>query len=193
MNRKDLTKAVNMVRKDCKKYLDLIRGLHGLFNRGVRSNYEIIIPEILFKKLVRKDREPYGMSVPMARELNKYLVKHGHCDRSKSAIASAAVDIGQFGNAFYFFPIGDFNFTFCKARDMNYNWTYIDSYGGRSDIYNAIKDKKYKTMPKDFFITNDDIALAYNKEYEIWFECDAYYMISGDINEEVLVKLLWRL
>jgi hypothetical protein len=59
---------------------------------------------------VRKDRNPRGMNIIVAERLNKWLVKNGHNDRSKSFMVTSG-DPRLFGDEFFVFPMGKFKYT----------------------------------------------------------------------------------
>jgi hypothetical protein len=172
------------IHKNCKKYLKLIKGGLPLF-RGLDSNYHIGI------KRVRKDRKPLGMSKEEADFINKWLEKNGHSRRDKSVMAIGNMDtIGLFGDTYYFFPIGNFKYTWIKSKDINLNdpstgWDK-DSIGAwMRDVRGELApgdaaDKILRKMnddPEDYFFSNKGFETARKMGYEIWFECDRYYFV----------------
>lgn len=171
-----------VIRKDCKKYLKLVKST-GPFFRGSIVNFNF--GEIL-KKNVRQDRHPQGTSDINFKRLNKWLDKNGHVRRDKAV--SATSDEGNsmdFGVSYLFFPIGNFNYTWIKAFDVNLDdnstgWVQrnIDYFFDYDDeYYLKMSDKDKKKFPK-WFTTNKGIKTAHNNGYEIWFDCKSYYLIN---------------
>jgi len=106
----ELTK---MIHKDCKPYLSLLGNKKPLY-RGMREDIDTGV------KVVRQDRNSLGMLQSQADQLNKWLKKNGHVPRNKAVfVTSNKEDVDLFGNPFYFFPIGKFNYTFVKSKDAN--------------------------------------------------------------------------
>jgi hypothetical protein len=204
---KDSNFVIDYLTTDCKYYVSLLRknDIKEPFYRGVHNyKQDTIIDTILYKKLVRKDRKPFGMLDDEAKRLNTWLIDHGHTDRSKSVMASSDQDaVDLFGTPLCFWPIGKFNYTYCKTGDLNepnnisrdihwalnYLFMKLTLNDKKEDLEKEWIDKA-NTYLEDFFVTNGGIHKAYNGKYEIWFDCDSYYLttphMSGRIIEEVL-------
>lgn len=163
---------------DCKKYLDLLKGKNPLY-RAVQEN---VNNKSLLKKDVRKMRMPSGTPLDEFIGINKWLTQQGHTRRDESVIASVTRRF-MFGNPYYFFPIGDFDFTFVKSKDFNFSndksgWyprdfaSEILYYGEKSEL------SKATTKWNDYFFTNKNFEFAYRMDYEIWFNCKNYYLCN---------------
>lgn len=177
--KEDFQKIIDILEKDCSFYIDLLKSKHNPLYRGVTYGTDWVIPSLMVKKQVRQNREPQGMPRKDFAYLNKWLEKAGHVRRDKAV--SATADFGatdMFGVGCYFFPIGKFNYTFVKAEDIN----SFDSYAN-DDCKMVLKNfpadpsKEEEAILSKNFITNKSILTAYNKLYEIWFDCKEYYVV----------------
>ncbi len=111
--------VTNIIKRDCKKFLLEYAGLR--LYRGVSQklggDLEAFEPRL---------REPRAMPKDIADALNLYLKSKGLVTRDKASFAIGDLDDAKkFGTAYCFFPIGNYNFTYVKTRDMNIN---ADSY-----------------------------------------------------------------
>ena len=185
INLDDLNERIN---KYCKSYLRLIKGKYPLY-RGMApaeaSNGEIYRG----MKGVRKDRTPYGMSKIEAQALNAMLQKNGHARRDRSVlVTSDKHHVDMFGSAYWVFPKDKMKYTWVETKDINLEdnhsgfemgtveaWMYDEYDDDRfGDRHQKILDRLHKPF-KDHFHTNKGFKDAYNGEYEMWIECDAYY------------------
>ena len=99
----DVYDILESIQKECSYYLSLTGGKP--FYKGMSK-----MLGDFGKKKVRKDRKSLGMLSNEADGLNKWLVQNGHCDRSKSVIASSSRShCSEFGSSvFAIYPIGKF-------------------------------------------------------------------------------------
>ena len=162
----------SLIQKNCKYYLSLGKFQ---FYRGIKQNSG----GQYGKNSVRQDRRPRGMSGRSAKSMNNWLVKNGHTDRSKSVFAgSDNTRLFLFSkNIYEIFPIGKFNYTWIKVTDINMSGGNYDgeilalkNYDMEGDPYGYLDN-----MMKDIIVTNKGIKEAYDKKYEIWFDCKSYY------------------
>jgi len=155
----ELTK---MIHKDCKPYLSLLGNKKPLY-RGMDEDIDVGV------KSVRQDRTPLGMYKIQANQLNKWLKKNGHVPRNKAVFATSNKhNVDLFGNTFYIFPIGKFNYTFIKSKDINIE----DIRTGWSD---DILDIMFPTEAgQNFFNIPDFIKHSYKPS-------DDCYSLSADV------------
>lgn len=174
-----------LIKKDCKYYLNLTKNT-GPFNRAVDEDSQ---PDELIKKSVRQNRRSLGMNQRAFKKFNDWLGKNDHVRRDKSVSASSAgPSLAIFGNLYYFFPIGKFNYTWVKTGDINRSnpktgWVKDEvdlyffkesEYGKRGEKRSELKMKKFPT----YFTTNKGIKIAHKNKYEIWFDCKEYYLVN---------------
>ena len=178
-----------LIKKDCKHYLNLTKST-GPFNRAVG---EIITTTEIIKKKVRLDRTSLGMNQGVFDKFNKWLQKNGHIRRDKAVSASSSgPSLQKFGNVGYFFPIGKFNYTWVKTKDINMDdikggWRQneVDLFFFNQEIeykHQIPTNKEFielsiKNFPK-FFTTNKGIETAHKNKFEIWFDCKEYYIVN---------------
>jgi hypothetical protein len=182
--------AVDQIEKDCASYLNALQdaSIKKPFCRGTNvSDYNNLVPPILYSKLTREDRRPRAMPRKDFDELNKWLEENGHLRRDNTVIATSKEDIGLFGRPCWFFPVGKFNYTFVKSKDINYSDAYASN-ACRDIIKNwpvyPLTKEENKILNSNI-ITNKDIHTAYRKNYEIWFACKEYYLVPMYTQVEV--------
>lgn len=181
-----------LVKKNCKQYLRLLKGRRSLA-RGMRI-HTLVRPNELGKKKVRKDRIPRGTHPETFAKFNEWLESAGHVRRDQAFMTTSNIaDVGKFGAPYFVFPIGKFNYTWMRAKDFNID----DRSTGWDTFYparfvKALKREKGKIMKHlltpvqrlilkkvpSYFITNKDFDIAYDKKFEIWFDCKEYYFIE---------------
>ena len=175
-------KTQELLKKNCKKYLKLMKNT-GPFYRGMFRNLK---QGQIITRQVRKDRLPMGMTEKLFKRFNIWLSKNGHMRRDKSVcVISDESAAKEFGIPSYFFPIGNFSYTWIKAKDVNlddYSTNWIQSnidyfFDYDSDYELEMNDEDKKAFPK-YFTTNKGIEIAYKNEYEIWFNCKEYYLVG---------------
>ena len=163
----------------CKPYIKLLKsaGIDYPFYRG--SSFG---KPWFQERDTNQDREPKGMSPILFDELNKILKKYGHTTRNNSVSATSSERHAQmFGKIYFLFPIGKFNYTWIKNKDINF--TNIER-----DLLNYIRtekeDKRTHVLAAENiasnFYTNKSINIPYTYEYEIWFDCKKYILLSKD-------------
>ena len=180
----DYDEKINIIKRDCKYYLKLLKGKKPMV-RGMKA--DIIDNNDMTKKQVRQDRRPKGMSTRTANAFNKWLEENGHVRRDRSVFLTSGIDFikSMHGEPYYIFPIGKFNYTWVKAKDVNltdgftgWDAVYVEAYfrdDFNRDLIDGLDD-----FPK-FFFTNTGFDTAYNEKYEIWMDCKEYYFIKlGD-------------
>jgi len=174
------------IKRDCQYYLNLTKST-GPFNRAINEN---ISQDEILKKKTREDRRSKGMNQEAHKEFNEWLEKNGHVRRDKSVSAlSDSVPGVIFGTNYYFFPIGKFNYTWVKTRDINgidpknkWDGIEVQKFFDFTDYENEKEErKKRKAFPK-FFTTNNGIEKAFKKKFEIWFDCKEYYLVNKKNN-----------
>ena len=175
-----LKEQSNLIKKDCKYYLNLTKNT-GPFNRAVSENIQ---PDELIKKKVRTDRRSLGMNQRAFKEFNNWLKQNNHVKRDKSVSASSAgPSLKKFGHVYYFFPIGKFNYTWVKTIDINWhdsntNWNSLEvEMFFDYENYNEDEEEKRRKFPT-YFTTNKGIEIAHKNKYEIWFDCKEYYLVN---------------
>lgn len=181
-----------LIHKNCKKYLSLIKGREPLY-RGMDNEPSLGL------KSVRKDRRPYGMTKLEAAHLNNWLEKDGHARRDRSIMATSNKDnVRMFGESYYVFPLDPIvKYTWVETADINLDddqgwhsmmvpaWIVLD--GGipkntlMSDDYAQKVTKNLKKPFEDHFHTNEGWKTAVKKEYEMWIECNEYYFARTDL------------
>jgi hypothetical protein len=165
----------NLIQTDCKYYLSLIN--HGaIFTRALSS--PVSFP--FLKKQTRQDRKPKGMPSSVAKKFNEWLKENNHLPRHNAVIASSYDNSikTNFGNNYYIFPIGKFNFTYVETEDINENDRRTGWYDYSVDDYMSHKKNDLPNPFEQYFHTNKKIHIAYDQKYEIWFDCKEYYLAS---------------
>ena len=160
----------SLIKKNCKYYKSL-GNFH--FFRGIKQNSGGQFGE----NSVRQNRKSRGMTARSAKSVNKWLVKNGHTDRSKSMFAgSDPTRLYLFSqNIYEIFPIGKFNYTFIKVADINMFGKYDSEIRALKDYDMEGDPFNYLDNMNDIIITNKNMKEAYDKKYEIWFDCKSYY------------------
>ena len=131
----------------------------------------------LYKKRVRKDRIPRGTDDEAFVRVNEWLDKNGYARRDRSVIVTPSIaHASEFGYVGVILPIGRYKYSWVESRDFNYTgnkgWyshtaeeAFIE---GREDSMEAFERSIHKK----------DIMSAIRQKYEIWIECDSYYIVS---------------
>lgn len=167
------------IQKDCQPYLRLIKQINNnIFTRSMedtRANFG--------KKKVRKNRKPQGMKSDIFKKFNKWLQKNGHNRRDKSVSVSAESS-ELFGARQLFFPIGKFSYSWISAKDVNVSDKVTGWYNVAVDDY--FLNPELLDLDKSFakyFHTDEGISTAYKNNFEVWFNCDAYYYVETIFHE----------
>ena len=182
-----------IIRKDCAQYLRILQSAGiGVFWRGLgypspANNFG--------KKAVRKDRQTKGMHFKLAKVFNPWLEKKGHNRRDQSISATADFEHARFfGDPMAIFPIGKVSYTWIHSKDINEPdrktkfhpemiWVAMDTMpayigsGEERKIWDKA-DKIKKVFPS-YVVTDKRIKTAYDKGYEIWFDCKSYYFVKS--------------
>ncbi len=184
----------NLIKKDCKPYLNLIKGKDPLYRGMNRSN------GLFGEKKTKNKRIPSGSDLVEFKFINNWLKDNNHNDR-KTNICICTSNLNStslFGDSYYVFPIGKISYTWMDAIDFNITdrktgWLnffikdYINevdydtsSYKNNPSISkweNGYRNRMKKSF-SDYFHTNTGFDNAYNNQYEFWFNCKSYYYIS---------------
>ena len=166
-----------LIHKNCKYYLKLTEGKY-IFKRGMSGGIDTF-----GKKKVRQNRRPLGMEDRDFYKLNIWLDKNNHVRRDKAVIATNITSTrSQFGEVYWMFPIGKFNYTWLKANDMNIT-DYSTGWDPTAVIeffrFGEVRAELMTGNFEDYFTTNKNIKIAYRKEFEIWFNCKEYYYVKA--------------
>lgn len=168
-----------LVHKNCKQYLKLIRGKDHPLYRGMYW-----INSTLGEKAVRQDRVAKGMGSYQAAVLNKWLQENGHVRRDKAVIATSSSAVRVHGERYFIFPVGKFEYTYVESKDINVDDKRTGWYiGAIEDVieYGFDDMKDYKRLPKEFseyFHTNKGFDKAYKNQFEIWMNSKSYYFAN---------------
>lgn len=165
-----------MIHQDCKHYLNITQGKY-IFKRGMKNHRDIF-----GKKQVRQDRKPRGMKPEVFEQLNNWLQKNNHVRRDKAVIAANIKSTtSMFGDVYWMFPIGKFDYTWLMAGDMNMSsdTTGWDSIAPEEFFRFGYSDSITGEF-KDYFVTNSSLNFAWKQQYEIWFNCKEYYYFSSN-------------
>jgi hypothetical protein len=87
----------------------------------------------------------------------------------------------MFGTPYWIFPMSIFDYTYVESDDFNYsssNWNI-------GTFLEYIRDRRWEDPDLDDYgwdgkglVVNKDFDKAYNRGYEVWFQCDRYYYID---------------
>lgn len=181
---------IDIIKSQCGPYLRLMKK-HNLptpFFRGIlRSEAK----QMFFQKQVRGGRQAKGTDDDAFEEINEYLDEMGHVRRDKCAIATSNLSWTKiFGIPHMFFPVGKFKYSFIELKDFNAlkNSDKVSKNTQRF-IRGTLKhpsdaeiDESLEEMGK-LIHTNKGVRVAYDNNYEIWFDCDIYYVLNADVDE----------
>jgi len=186
-----------LLKNDCKEYFSLIGNKTPLFRGEYRIKTKIA------KAYTHNNRRPSGTASQLFSIFNLWLSKSGHLSRSLNiVIATSSYKIANdFGNPYYVFPIGSIEYSWIEAKDVNLpdkrtGWSVmtIPKFFGKLNTdailnpnkFNPIGNEQLKSynIPlkkpfEDYFHTNEGFDRAYSNEYEIWFKCNSYYIVSA--------------
>lgn len=116
--------VADIINKNCSKYLKETKGKWFQRSMDIRSMKK---GQVGIRK-VRQNRKPQGMDQSVANDLNKWLVKNGHADRSKSVICSRDSN-PLFGDGFWIFIEGNYKYTWADTQDLNMDYEPTFWYG----------------------------------------------------------------
>lgn len=184
-----------LILKDCKTYLDLLKGRMPLQRRSDTKPTTVAYGNIWYRiGELRAERKPKGYfhgpnNEKYWKRLNKLLFKMGHVGRDMcvTAIRNANTRLldSSFGPNNYIFPIGYFDYTWVKAKDFNdtsgeFDVEQLLQYlGGFDDDFNEQEYDEQSAMRyiSQFVTTGKGFDEAYKNNYEIWMDCKKYYAI----------------
>jgi hypothetical protein len=181
------------IHKKCGYYLNLIKGLNPLY-RGMDDK-----PDIGMTVKHTRPRKPLAMGLESANVFNKWLRDNGHVPRDIATfLTSNEKMVDTFGKPYYIFPIGKFDYTYVKSRDINYShgnkWDdeWVDDYYNAISTGDTTKIKEIERLFNKSIVTNRNFREAYKKKYEIWIYADYYYCITTkymwDKDNQVIIK-----
>lgn len=174
----------DILKKDCKKYLKLLKGRIPLF-RGMSSH------NLVGLKKQRKDRKAVMMIKNLLTIVNKYLKEKNLPLRTESMICTSDESRARnfFGsNTYFVFPKDNFKFAIVRSSDINFSssnfkWDVTElshmasKYSVEQDdeIYNKIISMLDYGLDGNSQKAFDE---AYEKKYEMWFDCNEYYYVN---------------
>ncbi|GAI90034.1 unnamed protein product [marine sediment metagenome] len=179
--------VVKQIKHFCKDYLKLLKGKQPLW-RGIYSISKI------GNKPVRTDRNAKGTSEDAFKFVNKWLSKKGWPRRDRSVICTSNKSwADDFGNPRMIFPVEMKGYAWIESRDFN-DHSFSDkavSKGGTPKSWDigtlewmteySPDENRYDRADKylqDFVHGNKHFDIAYNRQYEMWFDCKRYYYLS---------------
>jgi hypothetical protein len=172
----DLQSLVNMLKRDCKPYINAIKSCRGFLYRGYSSTTSLSNwgeGPIYFRKTTRMDRKPKDMYPGTHDKLNKlFYKKFGWKPRSEGVFCTS--DRGTtsgYGDTFFLFPIGTFKYVWSpEIEDL---WTHIKSHISQRVGKSKVPD--IKAIVDSY--TDKDIAKAIDSGYEVSIKCKEYYIV----------------
>lgn len=189
--------AVLKIKNDCRKYVNLLGGKHP-FYRGV--NYSLYSSNSYLRVKARKDRRSLiGSRRIYGPVIDKLFDENNIPLRSRSVNVTSNLKHATFfsNNVYYFFPIGNFNFAFCRSKDFNKSgqgfkifdfFKYLNSISDLTwesnldafwEKFGDYEKKRAWSFLKDGIITNKGMQVAHDNGFEIWFDCKEYYLIDN--------------
>lgn len=188
-----------LLKRDCSYYM----GVHRDFKKmplykglvvGSASGFDIGDVGI---KNTRVNRTPKGMDMERFKAFNKWLELKGHVKRDNSiSLTSVMKNTFMFGTPYMVFPIGRFDYTWVKSRDVNLNdqstkWDIDDLYIMlRRMATGKDVDKELVSKVEKFFHTNKGIGDAIYGGYEIWMNPKQYYIMLPETFHIMVKDLL---
>ncbi len=165
----------NYISKNCKPYLNLIKGKNPLY-RGMDS-------QTFGVKKVRQDRKNKGyLEKELFVKFNDLLQLNGHNRRDNVVICTSNMNwASSFGmDVYMIFPIGNISYSWVESKDFNKNDTST-SWDYRYPRL-LVKDQQFnsKVPVMDFFHTDTGFNTAYDKGYEFWIKCKEYFYVMDD-------------
>lgn len=174
--------VVKQIKHFCKDYLKLLKGRMPLW-RGM------YIESKIGNKPVRTNRRPMGTADDAYKFVNKWLGKKGWPRRDKSVMCTTNKSwTDSFGNPRMIFPVEMKGYAWIEStdfNDMSFSGRAV-SKGGTPKSWDSgtlewmiehSPDRANKYL-EDFVHGNKNFDIAYNRQYEMWFECKRYYYLS---------------
>jgi len=159
--------VVDIINKNCSKYLKETKGKWFKRSMDIRSMKK---GQVGYRK-VRQDRKPQGMEKSTADDLNKWLIKNGHADRSKSVICSRDSN-PLFGDGFWIFIEGNYKYTWADTPDLNMDNEAAFWYG---------------TIVEDFV----ELVLKNDEDYTAWGPSHLRLIRNKELRELRNTGALW--
>lgn len=110
--------GIDDIIKNCWEYIQFRKKYNCRFVRGLLgyTNKDKIYRNVL------SDRKPKGTNKELFIFINSWLKKNNMVERNKSIPITTNVEIAKkFGLVYECFPVGKFDYTFCKSIDFNQN------------------------------------------------------------------------
>jgi len=173
-NKDEIAREADVIQKNCTQYIKLLK-IHGFSRPLYRAvNNGPNLHEYM-EKNVRTNRKPSGTSSGEFPFMNIWLQSHKHIRRDQAVMAKGdKLHLKTFGDIYYFFPIGKFNYTFIKTSDFN-----LPDNNDKWDPYFYTMLIKYMQLFKE---TKDNFRLALVKDYLIEYSTDKSLGIFSVIN-----------
>lgn len=173
VNSLDVLKAADMVKKDCRPFLNQVSRCSKwgdyIFIRNVGHGFPS--GKIILQKRVRQDRRPSDTPEIIHNYINDELEKKfGWRPREQAAFTSPHYIRAEAGYSTMFFPIGKFEIVWHpKVRDL---YTHADIW---------IEDQQFDTREIDSIIEgykSGGLCGALKSRNEVMFRCKTYYLVS---------------
>jgi hypothetical protein len=160
---------IGIINDKCQPFVKKFRNkTMGLFYRGVKKN----IPEFDVVSSRLDNRKPLDSSNQVHEIANKlFIKKFGWPVRNGVFASSDEAGIMEYGSAYIFFPMGDFD----------YVWSHMVS-----DFYTVINDADTVSMYLNTYDQNMGLPQAWLDGCEISFKCDEYLLINIKYQETLL-------
>lgn len=163
-----------VISKECKKYVKETKG--NWFQRGMSLDLDPRMPGGY--RETRKDRKPLGMMGITFKPFNKWLVKNGHADRSKSISCSRRAS-SLFGERYTIFIEGNYKYTWLRGEDVNED-------DDRTGWYSSIADDFFHKANSDYSIFGPEHLR--DKKYEKLGELYDLGVPLTDGQEQIIIN-----
>ena len=186
-----------LIHKNCKPYLKLIKGKMPLY-RGMNDKNVIWGDIWTGEKKVRTNRRSRGGTKPQNfKIINDWLQKHNHNRRDNSIMCISDITrLAMFGMSYTIFPVGKMSYTWIESHDFNYSndtsgWQggmnhyieHIKAGESTEEMYNREGVFKMKKSVIQYFHTDERFNEGYAKKYEFWIKCKSYYYVNAQTDE----------
>lgn len=182
INEENIEDTIALLEKDCQPYLNKLSSRyflkHDLLISGRNESKNFITKDI------RQDRKPRDVYPEIHEYIDKqFNKKFGIKARSQTLFCYSKVgDVSSYGNAYYIFPIGEFDVIWSKEwRDLYSTRPYMD-----------LGFEKYKPFFKDSILNTyekGNLKKAINSGNEIMLYCKSFkcYMLkhSWSVTHEI--------
>ena len=176
---------IQMIKKDCKKFFYESRFMHRnlpLYRRMKRNikKYEIITP--------RKNRKPRDTPIEIHKELDKlFKNEFGWKVRSEGVFCSGSITSSIYGNLYYMFPIGKFEYVWSPdIKDLTVELERFDVLLSQDDKWYTTNIKETDEILSQLIYTykDDNFLKALESGKEIALKCDKYYAVNANYIDE---------